>query len=86
MCLALKKPKTKRGFIAKLSLMNRGMLVGDEDAIGEQNYSKTARCKSITGTVFAISASNFISLILSSTEIKEQIDLREELKNQGFIK
>ena len=70
--------KKQTEFIAHVALMNQGMLMADEDTIGFKNYSKTARCKSIKGELYAITANEFFNLVKSSNQVEGLIQSREQ--------
>lgn len=73
-------PKKHTDFIAHVALLNNGMVMGDEDAISFANYTKSTRCKSIRGEVFAISSSDFFNLIKTSETAESMIHTREMQK------
>lgn len=41
--------------------VQRGNMMGEEDCINERNHTMTARCASMTGTVYAIKACDFLA-------------------------
>ena len=49
-------------FISHAALLNKGMMLGDEDALEMKNYSKSARCMSQRGYVYVVNSSDFLHL------------------------
>lgn len=79
---------------APITLMGRGMLMGDEDCLGLTNYSKTTKCKSIKASVWEIRAVEFFNMLKMHSEIdtctKKQTNLKTlnqqiVLDNMQFI-
>lgn len=56
------------------------MLMGDEDTLALTNYTKTAQCISIKGTVYTISAQNYFNLVKASRQAQQMLDHREVVK------
>ena len=48
---------------APITLLGKGMLMGDEDCLGMTNYSKTTKCKSLSATVWEIRSIEFFNLL-----------------------
>lgn len=44
-------------------LMNKGMLIGDEDALAMSNYTKTVVCRTMKAEVLEIQAINFLKIM-----------------------
>ena len=53
------------------------MLMGDEDAIVKQCYSKTVICKSLKAECLEITTSDFMKLVKASKKLKEAISNKE---------
>lgn len=56
------KPR-KQKFQHKCCILGRGQLIGEEDAIGMVNYTKTVKCKSAEGSLLEMSVSDFYDRI-----------------------
>lgn len=83
---SLKDKKDKKLFqkpkfiLTKCALLNRGMVMGDEDALSSAHYSKTARCKSLKAEVWAIKAVDFLALVKACRRAHATICKRELAK------
>lgn len=63
--------------IAHVALLNKGMMMGDEDTIAHINYSKSVVCKSISAETLAITSIDFLKLVKACHESHNQICKRE---------
>lgn len=78
--LGLGAQRRQPNFKARVSRLNKGTLIGDEDTINLSNYTKTTVCKSIKAEVYAITATDFINLVKNSNEAETIIQNRDKHK------
>lgn len=59
---SLKVERQKTMFVSHAALLNKGMMMGDEDALEMKSYSKSVRCISQRGYVYVVNSADFLHL------------------------
>lgn len=72
-----KLSKKFKHFMIPIGLLNKGMMMGNEDSLMKVPYSKSVKCKSIRADVYTISASNFFEIIRQCKRSQKKIFMRE---------
>ena len=68
-----------------IGLLNKGMLIGNEDSLMKVPYSKSVKCKSIKAEVYAIQANNFFDIIRQCKRSQKKIFMRENFRMDNQI-